>query len=221
MTDSNLPSGTDRVAAAVRLSGRTDDIIVNVQGDEPFMPPPTIDLAASLLQRWPLAEIATVSAPLQQGDLLDCSKVKVVCAAPPEAPGAASDRDGGDGSGGARALFFSRAPIGVSREALDAMLTPCRQGGEAPSADASPTGAQHACRLHVGVYAFRAAALQRFVSLPPSPLEELERLEQMRALEAGFEIVVGEVRGSSRGVDTPSDLRGAREWYAASRARQP
>jgi 3-deoxy-manno-octulosonate cytidylyltransferase (CMP-KDO synthetase) len=66
------------------------------------------------------------------------------------------------------------------------------------------------------VYGFRRAALSRFVSLPVSELEALESLEQMRALQAGFEIVVGEVSHASRGVDTPDDLRAARQRLGGS-----
>ena len=62
-------------------------------------------------------------------------------------------------------------------------------------------------RLHVGLYGFRAAALHRLVALPPSPLEVLERLEQLRAIEAGMHIVVGRVASAPHGVDTEADLR--------------
>jgi 3-deoxy-manno-octulosonate cytidylyltransferase (CMP-KDO synthetase) len=210
MTDSGLQTGTDRVAAALRISGTSADIVVNVQGDEPFMPPEAIDLAVQLLARHAEAEIATLSAPLRARDLLDSNKVKVVCAAP-----------AGADALGSRALCFSRAPIGIGREALGALLDP---RGAAGTAGPEPAGTvdgssgpipDHGCRLHVGLYAFRAAALQQFVGLPPSPLERLEQLEQLRALEAGMHIVVGEVGGGwPGGVDTPEDLRRAHAHYA-------
>ncbi|WP_332686499.1 3-deoxy-manno-octulosonate cytidylyltransferase [Devosia sp.] len=63
---------------------------------------------------------------------------------------------------------------------------------------------------HIGLYAYRRAALQRFVSLPPSPLEQQEKLEQLRALEAGMRIDIGIVDTVPRGVDTPADLETAR-----------
>jgi 3-deoxy-manno-octulosonate cytidylyltransferase (CMP-KDO synthetase) len=63
---------------------------------------------------------------------------------------------------------------------------------------------------HIGVYAYRRAALERFVALPPSPLEERERLEQLRALEAGMRIAVARVEHGPFGVDTPADLERAR-----------
>jgi len=66
---------------------------------------------------------------------------------------------------------------------------------------------------HIGLYAYRRAALERFVSLPPSPLEMRERLEQLRALEAGMRIHVGLVDTAPLGVDTPADLARARELF--------
>ena len=100
-----------------------------------------------------------------------------------------------------QALCFSRAPIGVVREVLDALLI-ARAHGTAPVLSAG----SYAARLHVGLYAFRPSSLRCFVSLPPSPLEVLEQLEQMRALEAGMTIAVGEVSHAARGVDTAADL---------------
>jgi len=69
---------------------------------------------------------------------------------------------------------------------------------------------------HIGLYAYRRAALQRFVSLPPSPLEQQEKLEQLRALEAGMRIDIGIVDTVPRGVDTPADLETARRVLAKS-----
>lgn len=322
MTDSALPSGTDRVEAALRLSGIDAPIIVNVQGaclrrcgrqrmrrtearstrwprrqtraadapmasspdtagDEPFIDPASIDLAAQLLLSRPSAHMSTLSAPLSASELLDPTKVKIVCRDAPPAltdalklgsfgsggpllaghysPAWQRERDearraerrvaspakavelGGDlgvGAPAARlALFFSRAPIGVDRDALARLLHPLSAGSAVPPS--SPSGGPHdpvkdnrggavsvkdnsgsawlpapaafASRLHVGVYGFRRAALSRFVSLPRSELEGLESLEQMRAVQAGWEIVVGEVSHASRGVDTIDDLRAARQ----------
>jgi 3-deoxy-manno-octulosonate cytidylyltransferase (CMP-KDO synthetase) len=69
---------------------------------------------------------------------------------------------------------------------------------------------------HIGLYAYRRAALERFVALPPSPLEQREKLEQLRALEAGMRIDVGIVDTVPRGVDTPADLETARAILAKS-----
>jgi 3-deoxy-manno-octulosonate cytidylyltransferase (CMP-KDO synthetase) len=70
---------------------------------------------------------------------------------------------------------------------------------------------------HIGVYAYRRAALERFVSLPPSPLETREKLEQLRALEAGMRIAVARVEHGPFGVDTPADLERARMLFAGTR----
>ena len=71
---------------------------------------------------------------------------------------------------------------------------------------------------HIGLYAYRRAALERFVSLPPAMLEQRERLEQLRALEAGMRITIAIVDTVPLGVDTPADLERARAWYAARSA---
>lgn len=206
MTNSALPSGTDRVATALRLCGMQADVVVNVQCDEPRIESASIDLVSQLLLRQPAADMGTLSAPLDVDALLDVNRVKVVSAP-------VADDGGVDGSHGVeRALFFSRAPIGVSRERLQALLQPTTRcaapvmvnGG---IGDAIPANASHACRLHVGLYSYRASALHRLVALPPSPLELLERLEQMRALEAGMHIAVGQVARAPLGVDTAADLR--------------
>lgn len=96
-----------------------------------------------------------------------------------------------EGAAAARALYFSRCPVPWD-------------GGDA----AQPL--YH----HVGIYAYRRAALARFVALPPSPLERRERLEQLRALEAGMRIDVARVDSLPLGVDTPADLARARELLA-------
>lgn len=69
---------------------------------------------------------------------------------------------------------------------------------------------------HIGLYAFRRAALERYVQLPPSPLEQQEKLEQLRALEAGMRIDIGIVDTVPRGVDTPADLEATRQLLAKS-----
>lgn len=217
MTDSALPSGTDRVAAAMRLCDVQADVVVNVQCDEPRIDPASIDLVSQLLLRQPSADMGTLSAPLDTDALLDVNRVKVV-SAPVEHDGSV---DGG--SSVHRALFFSRAPIGVSRERLQALLQPTTRcaapvivhGG---SGDAANPSLSHACRLHVGLYSYRAAALHRLVALPPSPLELLERLEQLRALEAGMHIAVGHVARAPLGVDTAADLRAVQRGPTAAPA---
>lgn len=230
LTDSALPSGTDRVDAALTSAGIPADIVVNVQGDEPLLEPAAIDAVADLLVDTPAAAMSTLSAALPRDALLDPSKVKVVCR---DAPA----RAGADGRTRRFALFFSRAPIGVPRETLAELLR--GSGGaraELPAAEPEPSDVPVARQpaLHLGLYAFRRDSLRRFVSLPRSALEVAESgpeclnactrpapphtwparaqvaesLEQMRALEAGMPIVVGEwEHAHAAGVDTEQDLR--------------
>lgn len=182
MTDPDLPSGTDRVAAVAASRQWPDDtIVVNVQGDEPFLPAALIGQVASLLHEDRSAGIATLAAPVESlEEFLDTNVVKVV----------RSD----DGA----ALYFSRAPIPWSRDGAAAGL-------------ASQTQWRGALR-HVGLYAYRVEALRRITQMPPSSLETCEKLEQLRALQAGMRIAVGEcVERPPGGVDTESDLQRARQ----------
>jgi 3-deoxy-manno-octulosonate cytidylyltransferase (CMP-KDO synthetase) len=187
MTDAALPSGTDRVAAVAEARGwDADTVVVNVQGDEPFLPPALVGQAAGLLERDPAAGIATLAVPVESlADFLDPNVVKVVTAA--------------DGA----ALYFSRAPIPWSRDGAQAGLT--SQG-------------QFAGALrHVGLYAYRVGVLREITRWPPSGLELLERLEQLRALEHGIRIAVGVcTERPAPGVDTAADLDRARQQASAS-----
>jgi 3-deoxy-manno-octulosonate cytidylyltransferase (CMP-KDO synthetase) len=185
MTDPGLPSGTDRVAAVAADRGWSDaTIVVNVQGDEPFLPPSLIDQAAQLLERDASAGIATLATPIESlEDFLDPNVVKVVAAA--------------DGS----ALYFSRAPIPWTRDGATAGIASQREFGDA--------------MRHVGLYAYRVGALRRITRLPPSSLEQREKLEQLRALQNGVRIVVGTcVERPAPGVDTEADLARARSRAA-------
>jgi 3-deoxy-D-manno-octulosonate cytidylyltransferase len=165
MTSERAATGTDRVAEVARRVPA--DVYLNVQGDEPLMPPENVDRALEALERVPGRSIATLSCPMPASSASDPHVVKVVVA-----------RDG-------RALYFSRSPVPYYREG-------------APS-----------YRKHLGIYAFRAGVLAEVAALPPSPLERAESLEQLRWLEAGHAIWVGEAAGDSIGVDTPEDLREA------------
>ncbi len=185
MTDPDLPSGTDRVAAVAATRGWSDGtIVVNVQGDEPFLPAVLIDQAAALLARDPAAGIATLATPVGSlEEFLDPNAVKVVIAA--------------DGA----ALYFSRAPIPWTRDGAAAGLASQREYGGA--------------LRHVGLYAYRVGVLRRLTRLPPSSLELREKLEQLRALEHGVRIVVGTcLEPPAPGVDTPEDLERARRQAA-------
>ena len=188
MTGPDLPSGTDRVAAVAAVRGWSDDtLVVNVQGDEPFLPPKLIEQAVELLTRDPVAGIATLATPMASlEEFLDPNVVKVVTAL--------------DGA----ALYFSRAPIPWVREGA-------REGL------GSQTEFSGALR-HVGLYAYRVGVLKRITSLPPSGLEQCEKLEQLRALENGVRIAVARCAAPPMpGVDTAADLERARQRVAVTR----
>lgn len=175
MTDPAHQSGTDRVNEIATVAGWGDEqIVVNLQGDEPLMPAAMVVEAAKLLAEDPGADLATLCHPLHAlEDWLNPNFVKVVRA------------------GNGHALYFSRAPIPWKREGVSA---------------SSPLPEGLAFR-HIGLYAYRVGALRRFSQLPPSPLENCEALEQLRALEAGLKIAVGVSDvPPPRGVDTEADL---------------
>jgi 3-deoxy-manno-octulosonate cytidylyltransferase (CMP-KDO synthetase) len=187
MTDPDLPSGTDRVAVVAAARGwSADTVVVNVQGDEPFLPPALVRQAAELLERDPAAQVATLATPIGSLDqFLDPNVVKVVTAL--------------DGA----AMYFSRAPISWSRDGAPAGLASQREFAGA--------------MRHVGLYAYRAGALRRITSLPPTVLEQREKLEQLRALEHGIRIVVGTcTERPAPGVDTAADLERARRRAAVT-----
>ena len=172
MTDPSLPSGSDRVHAALAVldpQGR-HDVVVNLQGDLPTIPAVQLRAVITPLSD-PAVDIATLVAPvLTAEEAAAPSVVKAACA---------FDR----GRAVAPALYFSRAAI---------------PAGEGP------------LWHHIGIYAYRRAALARFVALPESPLERREGLEQLRALEAGMRIACARVDTAPFGVDTPADLERAR-----------
>ena len=170
-------SGTDRIAEVARIRGWAEsDIVVNVQGDEPVIPPALIDQVASLLESHPSAQIATLATPVTSlEEFLDPNAVKVV-----------TDIAG-------RALYFSRAPIPWERDGAPAGL----------GSQTSHAGA----RRHVGIYGYRVSGLLRMASLKRTPLEQHEKLEQLRALENGLEIRVADsVEPPGPDVNTAADL---------------
>ena len=181
LTRADHPSGTDRLAEVVNVLGLAhNQIVVNVQGDEPLIDPALIDDVAALLASNPQAAIATCATPIDAAEnLFNPNIVKVVC-----------DRQG-------HALYFSRAPIPWHRDAL--------AQGERVVAPGLP--ALH----HIGMYAYRAGFLRLFPSLVPGTLEGIEALEQLRALEHGYTIVVRTVPSHpGAGVDTIADLERVR-----------
>ena len=174
MTARSHLTGSDRIAEVAAARGWADsDIVVNVQGDEPLIPPAVIDQVAQLLAANPRADIATLASKIDAiAEFNDPNNVKVAC----------------DGTG--RALYFSRAAIPCNRDAV-ATLT-------------------HASLRHIGIYAYRVSALRRLAALPPGRLEQIEKLEQLRALENGMEIRVAlAVERPLADVNTTADLERA------------
>lgn len=177
-------SGTDRIAEAA-AEFPDDWIIVNVQADEPFIDPHTIDLAVEALLNDSTADISTCAEVIVDADdVLDPNVVKVVF----------------NHSG--TALYFSRAPIPFPRDEV-------LKHGDLLSALRNEIGMTEKFRKHLGLYAFRQGSLQRFASSTRTRLEEFEKLEQLRALEMGFQIKVVETSGVSVGVDTIEDYERA------------
>ncbi|PAY16960.1 3-deoxy-manno-octulosonate cytidylyltransferase [Rhodopirellula sp. SM50] len=203
MTPTDCPSGTDRIAL-VADQFPTTEIFINVQSDEPEIDPAAIDAVAETLAGDPQADMATAGTPIRSAEALrDPAIVKIVMAG--FSPTAASSSQGGlaAGQGGlaagqgsfaagqGRAVYFSRACV------------PHRRGGDPAELLAqTPPIYWH----HLGLYAYRRDFLSWFAGSPPSVLEETEKLEQLRAIEAGKKIVVAAVGPAMPGIDTPEDL---------------
>ena len=189
MTQKDHDSGTSRLAEAAALLNLADQAcVVNVQGDEPVMPPACIDQVAKLLLNQPKAQMATLWRMLDGVEQWqDVNVVKLV-----------TDRQG-------FALYFSRASIPYLRSAQPEDVL---QNGLA--------------RRHIGLYAYRADALNQWNDLPHSALAELESLEQLRALDAGWKIVCAQAQEPiPPGVDTPEDLEAMRAHFANQSSGDP
>ncbi len=185
MTRAEHPTGTDRLAECAQILGWADDtIVVNLQGDEPLMPPECLQSVISLLEANRRASIATLSTPITSvAELFDVNCVKVVV------------RDD------ARALYFSRAPIPYARDAFST-------GGTAMAALEVKLPEQIPFARHLGLYAYRAGALKQIALAAQSALERAESLEQLRALSLGLEIVVATAPVViPPGIDTAADLQ--------------
>lgn len=171
-------SGSDRIGEVIQRRGWDPEIlVVNLQGDEPCMPPALIDQVAAGLAEHPGVGVATLAHPIADAEtLFDPHVVKVVINAQ------------------GLALYFSRAPIPWHRDAF--------QGGRARL----PQGVRFL--RHIGLYAYRAGFLARYVAWPPAALEVTESLEQLRILWHGEGIHVGiALEGPGPGVDTAEDLK--------------
>jgi len=174
LTDPDLPSGSDRILAALAVldPAAAHDTIINLQGDMPFVEPAVLAACAGLLRDRPDCDIATVVAPESStADRANPDVVKAVMAL-----------KAGETAG--RALYFTRSTL---------------------------YGDQPVWR-HIGIYGYRRAALTAFNAAPPSPLEQREKLEQLRAMELGLSIWAAVARDAPISVDNPSDLERARQY---------
>ena len=195
MTRADHPSGTDRLAeAAMRLDLADDAIVVNLQGDEPELPPALIDAVAGALADDAQCAMATVAHEIDElRDWFNPNVVKVVL----------------DGRG--RALYFSRAPVPFHRDGLKGF--PEAVDGARARAALAPARPQR----HIGLYAYRTAFLREYAAMAPATLESIEALEQLRALAAGFAIrVVVVPQAPPAGVDTAEDLAAVRARFAGA-----
>ena len=191
LTRQDHVSGSDRLAEACQLLGLRDEaVVVNVQGDEPLIEPALIDQVAQLLIDRPEASMSTAAHAIHQlADFCNPNVVKVVTDARQ------------------MALYFSRAPIPWWRDGQ----TAGNPGSESFTQLPSPPPLRH-----VGIYAYRAGFLAQFPLLAPAPIEQLESLEQLRALWHGHRIAVHTTeQAPGPGVDTPEDLQRVRALLGA------
>lgn len=179
MTSPDHESGTDRLAEVCQqYQFADDDIIVNVQGDEPLIPPAVISQVATNLSQNSEASMATLSAPITEfDDVFNVNAVKVV-----------TDKNG-------LALYFSRATIPWDRDNFSAQN---QRNGRVDIGS---------LQRHIGIYAYRVSFLKQYAQLAVSPLESIEKLEQLRVLWHGYKIHVQQaIQIPAAGVDTADDL---------------
>ena len=184
MTSTEHQSGTERLAEVIQLNNiDSSKIIVNVQGDEPFIPTENIKQVADNLIRFSDAGMATLSVPIHDtAEALNPNVVKVVT----------------DASG--YALYFSRATIPYDRERF---LKVWQEGSEVQDVG-------DFYQRHIGIYAYCAGFVKRYLEMQTSPLEKIESLEQLRVLWHGEKIHVAQAQvAPPPGIDTPADLEAA------------
>ena len=213
MTAADHTSGTDRIAEVIAGIPEAE-IVVNVQGDEPMIAPETIeravDVMAAEISKSNGAGIVTTWEPIESiDDLLNPNLVKVVV-----------DDD-------ENAVYFSRSPIPYPRDAVKRHGAPDAGAAQDASAslgcgDLSPLWSAfknepellNEYRKHTGLYVYRRDVLLQFTKWPQSRLEQIEALEQLRALAHGVKIKVVQACATSTGVDTLEDLEKVRALVA-------
>ena len=180
LTPSELPSGTDRIWAALQIENIKSDVIINIQGDEPFITANLIDDFCNFLEQNQDFQVGTIIKKINQFDeLISPSVVKVVI------------------NKNSKALYFSRNPIPYIRD------YPMEKWIEISN-----------FYKHIGIYAYKYDILKRFIDLPQSNLEKLEKLEQLRLLEDGIKYLCYETTEELFSIDTESDLQEARRRFS-------
>ena len=180
MTSTEHNSGTDRCAEAYEKLGYEADIVINIQGDEPFIAPEQINTLIACFENDAI-DIATLVKPFAESNGVEAlenpNSPKVVI------------------NGANEAIYFSRSVVPYLRGVEREEWLKC-----------------HTFYKHIGIYAFRANALKEVTTLPQSPLEKAEKLEQLRWLESGYKIGVGLTDIETVGIDTPEDLERAERF---------
>ena len=182
MTNINHKSGTDRAGEAVNLMGWSDnEIVVNVQGDEPLINPSLINQVAEYLDLHKDVFVSTACHSISDyNDFINPNNVKVVL-----------DKN-------LQALYFSRAPIPFPRDEFAQKII-----------------GKEGFYKHIGIYAYRAKFLKNYKDIAQTELEDIEKLEQLRILYAGYKIgVIVSVDSPMIGVDTPEDLEKVRKLFS-------
>ncbi len=192
MTDSAITSGSGRALAAMRATGRSFELVVNMQGDAPFTTPAHIAAIVAAAH----GNGADVTTPVVRLDWSQLDALRLHKHATPAS--GTTCVAGADG----RAIWFSKAILPFMRKEAELR----QAGGTSP------------VRQHIGLYCYRPAALEQFEATPPSAYEQLEGLEQLRLLELGLDVRVVEVPPAQitmSGVDSPEDVARAEALIAA------
>ncbi len=180
MTSPDHKSGTDRCAEAYDKLGFEADIVLNIQGDEPFIAPEQVEALTVCFEKGYI-DIATLVKPFSAEDGIEALEN-------PNSPKVVINEAG-------EAIYFSRSVVPYLRDV-----------------ERSEWLKHHTFYKHIGIYAFRAEVLKRVTTLPQSPLEKAEKLEQLRWLEHGYKIGVGVTDIETIGIDTPEDLMKAEHF---------